>query len=174
MKKVFLVFALVLISAGAWAQDNSKMVLKHERAERREARQASYKEYIDSLILTRDYEFVPQTMQMQPAGNMRMIYNPFYFVTVYPSYIQVHIPMVKGYTPPYYIGLLNFDSFYPNGYTAVQEENGWSIKFSAAGMDGNTYAFDFYVNYVGGEATLNVSTPVYNTVTYSGYLKGYN
>lgn len=176
MKKILTIVALLVIATGAWAQDNSNISMKHERAERRDARHAAYKEFVDSLVLTRDYEFVPQTMQMQPAGNMRTIYNSGfgYYISVYPSYIQINIPIVKGYTPPYYTGMLNFDSFYPNGYIAIQEENGWSIKFSASGLDGNVYSFEFFVNYAGGETSLNVSTPVYNTVTYSGYLKAYN
>ena len=177
MKKLLLIFALSLVALGVRAQETrreERMELKHERAERREERQKEYARYLDSLILSRDYEFVPQTFQMQPAGMLRNIYNPFYYIYVYPSYIQIHVPYIKGFTPPYYIALLNFDSFYPNGYTAVQGEHGWTISFSASGMDGNTYTFDFFVYYVGGETNLNISTPVYNTVTYSGYLRGYN
>ena len=49
---------------------------REEREKRRADRLAEYTKYMDSLVLSRNFQFNPQTMQQQPAGSMRVISNP--------------------------------------------------------------------------------------------------
>ena len=57
---------------------------KEERREVREKRRAeriaNYTKSMDSLVLSRNFQFNPQTMQRQPAGPMRQIMNPEFSV----------------------------------------------------------------------------------------------
>ncbi len=171
MKKLILLVALICVTTGAWAQETHAQ--RHaERVEEREAREAAYKKYVDSLILSHDYEFLPQTLQMETAGpQITLRQTGLYYIDVYPDRIEIQIPTIKGYSFPYRLAPLKFDALYPQNYTAVQEENGWNIKFSANAFDGNTYTFDLFVNYAGGEVSLRLSTPSYNTVNYTGFLR---
>lgn len=139
-----------------------------ERLEQRKARHAAFIQSMDSTILSRNYRFIPSSFQVEPAGAMRQIYNPQYEVAVRNDYIDVYIPYVKGVVPPYYLTVLNYITYDMNGYTAVQTNDGWTITFTSSLYSINKYLFTFNIYSVSGEATLNISTELYNTVTYYG------
>ena len=70
-----------------------------EREKRRAQRQAEYEKYIDSIVLVRNFQFSPQSMQQQPAGPMRLLNNPNFGVQVWGSenllYFQ-HVQQIPG------------------------------------------------------------------------------
>ena len=69
-----------------------------EREKRRATRQAEYERYIDSLVLARNFQFNPQSMQQQPAGSMRLLNNPNFELSVWGS--EVDISSEKSYSEP--------------------------------------------------------------------------
>ena len=93
----------------AEAKRNAERTAQQEaRQQRRAERLANYEKFIDSLVLSRDFRFVPQTMQQLPAGVLRTIYNPSYEVAVWDGSVDVCMPFLKGYTPPYYPVVFNY------------------------------------------------------------------
>ena len=171
MKKLSLLFVSMLIIGIASAQNRQQ--LRYDRSEVRAERHAAYTAKIDSLVMAHRFEFHPQSYQMQPAGSMNMIYNPLYFIVVNPDYVQVYIPTLRGYVPPYYVKVLNYDIYTPQTYITVQENQGWRISFSFTDTEGYDYTYDFYINSVSGETTLNMVCPMFNTVTYTGFITSY-
>ena len=79
-----------------------------EREERRAQRLAEYEHFLDSIVLARNFQFNPQSMQQQPAGSTRILNNPNYLLTIWGSEVDVCLPFIKGVTPPYYPVLLNY------------------------------------------------------------------
>ena len=80
-KTVIIVVGLLLCVVGATVIGQKKNLSpKEERREVREKRRAdriaSFEKTMDSVILSRNFQFNPQTMQRQPAGPMRQIMNP--------------------------------------------------------------------------------------------------
>ena len=80
-KTVIIVVGLLLCVVGATVIGQKKNLSpKEERREVREKRRAdriaSFEKTMDSVILSRNFQFNPQTMQRQPAGPMRQIINP--------------------------------------------------------------------------------------------------
>ena len=63
-----------------------------EREQRRAERQAAYERYIDSIVLARNFQFTPQTMQQLVAGNVRILNNPDFGVQVWDSEIDIFLP----------------------------------------------------------------------------------
>ena len=63
-----------------------------EREKRRAERQAEYERYVDSIVLARNYQFVPQTMQQQPAGSVRMLNNANFELSVWGSEVDIFLP----------------------------------------------------------------------------------
>lgn len=175
MKKIILLASLTLFGLGAFAQNANyaQMDSRHaERVQRRDVRNADALKTMDSIVLTRYYKFSPTTFQLEPAGNLRNIYNVFYNITLRADYIDVDIPYIKGLTPPYYVTTLNCITYDIQNYTAVQNPDGWYISFSSYLQGPNKYTFEFNVNAVSGEAILTLSSDIYNTVTYSGSFMG--
>ena len=77
-KTVIIVVGLLLCVVGATVIGQKKNLSpKEERREVREKRRAdriaSFEKTMDSVILSRNFQFNPQTMQRQPAGPMRQI-----------------------------------------------------------------------------------------------------
>ena len=77
-KTVIIVVGLLLCVVGATVIGQKKNLSpKEERREVREKRRAdriaSFEKTMDSVILSRNFQFNPQTMQRQPAGPMRPI-----------------------------------------------------------------------------------------------------
>ena len=81
MKRKILITASVLFAVGVciigYTQATTKTSAERaqqreqrhiEREKRRAERQAEYEKYIDSIVLARNFQFNPQSMQQQPAG----------------------------------------------------------------------------------------------------------
>ena len=103
MKKTVIIVVGLLLCAAAVTVIGQKKVLspKEERREVREKRRAEriadFEKTMDSVILSRNFQFNPQTMQRQPAGPMRQIINPAFNVGVWDGTIDICLPYVKGH-----------------------------------------------------------------------------
>lgn len=51
-----------------------------ERVKRRAERLAAFEKHMDSIILSRNFQFNPSSMQRQPAGPVRQLINPNFTV----------------------------------------------------------------------------------------------
>ena len=170
---------IVGISVSLDAQDDSKSVRKAQREANHEARQqrraerlAEYEKFLDSLILSHNFRFVPQNMQQLPAGQVRPILNPSYEVAVWSDAVDVCIPFIKGYTPPYYTVVFNYVVPYVSGYTAEQTSDGWNVTFSSTLFSTTNYTFHLEIYSRYGGAMLTISSPFYNSVQYTGNVMG--
>lgn len=139
-----------------------------ERIAHRAERQAEYEKYIDSVVLSHNFEFNPQSAQMLPAGAMRFFTNPNYTVTLWRNTLDVCLPYWMGYTPPYRYVLLN--TVTPNLDTIVtkQTDEGWNVSFRVNLYATDDYTFSFDINSRYGGATLTISNVWYNPVQYTG------
>ena len=171
--------AVVGVSIGINAQVDTKSEKTKQRTAAQEARQqrraeriAAYEKYVDSLVMSHNYRFIPQTMQQLPAGMMRNLQNPCYEIVVSDSDVDVCIPYLKGYTPPYYPVVFNYVLPSVMGYTAEQMDNGWHVTFSSTLFSATTYTFSFEIYSHYGGATLTISSPFYNSVQYTGNILG--
>jgi hypothetical protein len=151
---------------------NRNTAAHQQRVERRAARLAAYERHIDSLITSNNYRFIPETMQQLPGGMMRNLNSAFYEVTVMPDGVDVFIPFLKGYVPPYYPVVFNYVLPQVSGYTAEQTNNGWNVTFSTTLFSSTDYTFnlEIYTHY--GGAMLTISSPFYNSVQYTGNILG--
>jgi hypothetical protein len=151
------------------AKRNAERTAQQEmRQQRRAERLSEYEKFIDSLVLSRDFRFVPQTMQQLPAGVLRTIYNPSYEVAVWSGSVDVCMPFLKGYTPPYYPVVFNYVLPSVENYTTEQTSHGWIVSFSSNMFSANDYKFTFDISSHYGGAELTISSPFYNSVQYSG------
>ena len=84
MKHLYLILVATMIALSAAAQapeDESTMTREqreqhHEqRVEERAVRHQNELKYMDSVVLSRNYKFVPNSFQQEPAGNMHQIYS---------------------------------------------------------------------------------------------------
>ena len=107
-------------------------------------------------------------MQRQPAGPMRQIMNPNFDVQVWDGTVDVCLPYVKGYMPPYYVTVLNYTIPDVKGYTTEQTHEGWMVTFSSSLFSASTYTFTFEIFTRTGGATLTITNSAYNPVQYSG------
>lgn len=155
----------------AQASKNATRTAQQEaRQQRRAERLANYEKYVDSLVLSHNYRFVPQTMQQLPAGMMRNLMNPEYEIIVWTHGADVCIPFLKGYTPPYYPVVFNYVVSNVTGYVAEQTNDGWHVTFSSTLFSSTDYTFTFEIYSRYGGATLTISSPFYNSVQYTGNL----
>ncbi len=143
---------------------------KAEKHKEREQKAAAYERFIDSLILSQYYAFVPSSFNMEPAGRTRQIINPMFRIDIGPGLVDICIPYFKGITPPYAITVINYTVPNPTAYTALQTDYGWKITFKTNLYTANNYTFEFNVYKKTGEMTLDLKSDIYNTVTYSGSL----
>ncbi|MFI3281703.1 MAG: DUF4251 domain-containing protein [Rikenellaceae bacterium] len=175
MKKRLLLVCVVMLCALAAAvtgQGDNKLTAKQEKREvrekRRADRQAAYEKMIDSIVLSRTFQFNPQTMQQQPAGSMRMISNPNFNVGYWDGTIDVFLPYVKGYVPPYHNVIINYTLPSVKNYVTEQTDDGWIVTFESTLFSASTYTFTLEVSSKFGGATLTVKNPWYNAVQYTG------
>jgi hypothetical protein len=145
-----------------------------EREKRRAERQAEYERYVDSIVLARNYQFVPQTMQQQPAGSMRMLNNPNFELSVWGSEVDIFLPYIKGVTPPYYTVMLNYTLPMVKRYVTEQTKEGWLVTFSSSLFSGSDYDFSLEIYTSSGSATLTIASPWYPDVQYIGGIIGQN
>ena len=142
------------------------------RQQRRAERLAKYERFVDSLVMSHNYRFVPQTMQQLPAGITRTLMNPEYEIIVGTDAVDVCIPYLKGYTPPYYPVVFNYILSSVQGYEAVKSNEGWHITFRSTMYTASEYTFTLEIYSRYGGATLTLSTPFYNTMQYTGNVVG--
>ena len=174
MKKTVIIVLGLLLAATAFTVIGQKKILspKEERREVREKRRAeriaNYEKFMDSLVLSRNFQFNPSTMQRQPAGPMRQIMNPAFNVGVWDGTIDICLPYIKGYVPPYYVTVINYTVPDVQGYTTEQTLEGWMVTFSTSLFSASTYTFTFEIFSRTGGANLTSTNPWYSPVQYSG------
>lgn len=139
-----------------------------ERVEHRRAKQAEFERFIDSVVLSHNFEFNPQTMQMLPAGSMRFITNLNYTMTLWRNTLDVCLPYWVGYTPPYRYVMLNTVTPNIGTITTRQTDEGWNVSFRANLYATDDYDFSLDVNSRIGGATLTITNLWYNPVQYTG------
>lgn len=142
---------------------------KHlEREKAREERTAQMVAHIDSLIISSNYSFIPLTYNIQPAGTPRNVINPQFRMDVYDEFIDIYLPFIRGIAPPFINTIINCTIPLTSLYKAETTKDGWAISFSSSLFSENNYTFNLEVFTSSGEATLNLSSDLYNTVTYNG------
>ena len=145
-----------------------------EREKRRAERQAEYEKYVDSIVLARNFQFTPQSMQQQPAGQMRLLNNPNFSLQVWGSEVDIVLPYIKGVTPPYYTVMLNYTMPSVNKYVTEQTQEGWLVTFSSSLFSGSDYDFSLEIYTSSGSATLTIASPWYPDVQYVGGISALN
>ena len=150
------------------AEPNRNSAAHQQRIEQRAARLAAYERQIDSIIMSRSYRFIPQTMQQLPAGMMRNHNSDMYEVTVMTDAVDEFIPFLKGYVPPYYTVVFNYVLPSVENYHAEKSNNGWQISFQTTLFSATDYTFLFEVSPHYGNVVLTISSPFYNSVQYTG------
>jgi hypothetical protein len=183
-RSFFIILSLALmaiigfvISGDAQSDTQSQRQAKHTerqqaRREQRAKRLEAYERHIDSLVTCRNFRFAPNTMQQLPAGIMRNLTNPTYELTVMNSEVDVCLPFLKGYTPPYYPVVFNYILTSVQGYSAVKNSEGWHITFQSTMYSSTDYTFTLEIYSKYGGATLTLSSPFYNSMQYSGNIFG--
>ena len=168
------------LSRGSQSPQNTPHVLQKQRPvspreERKEVREkrradriADYEKFMDSVVMSRHFQFNPQTMQRQPAGQMRQIMNPNFEIGVWGDVVDVCIPYIRGYVPPYTLTVINYTLPSVDGYIAEQTSDGWTVSFSSSLFSSGTYTFTFEIYSRMGGATLTVTNPWYSAVQYTG------
>ena len=161
-------------SAGELSKSDYRAELRHERREARQQRRAQriaeYTRYIDSLVLSRNFQFNPQTMQQEPAGSMQVINNPNFDLALWDTTVDICLPYIKGYTPPYYYTVLNYTIPNVSDLLLEQTAHGWNISFNSSLYSASSYTFSLEIISANGGGTLTISSPWYNSVQYSGTL----
>lgn len=181
MKRTLLIVNLVIllvaigyaVSSDAQTSKNSsndaaRTAKQEARQQRRAERLEAYEKYVDSLVMSHNFRFEPQTMQQMPAGITRTLVNPHYEVTIWDQAVDVCIPFLKGYVPPYYPVVFNYVLPRVEGYTAEQTHDGWNVTFKTTMFSASDYTFNFEIYSRYGGATLTISSPFYNSVQYTG------
>ncbi len=174
MRKLIVIALGVLLCAGAYTVIGQKKVLspKEERREVREKRRAEriaeFEKHVDSIVLSRNFQFNPQTMQRMPAGPIRQLLNPQFNLGIWDGTMDICLPYIKGYVPPYYVTILNYTIGNVQGYTTEQTHEGWMVTFSTSLFTASTYTFTLEIFTRTGGATLTITNPWYNPVQYSG------
>ena len=140
MKKIFalaLVAVFCLAGYGVSAQTqskNQKLSPKQEKREAREQRraqrQAEYERYIDSLVTSGNFQFIPNSMRVMPAGSEHLITNPNFGLQYWDGEFDIFLPYVKGAVMPYYLTVLNYTISNPEETLKEQSPNGWEVTSS--------------------------------------------
>ena len=145
-----------------------------EREQRRAQRLAEYEHYMDSIILARNFRFLPSTVQQEPAGPTRMLSNPNYELAIWDTEVDICLPYIKGITPPYYFVLLNYTLPSVSNYITEQTHDGWNVSFSTTLFSASDYNFSFEIYSNTGTAVLTISSTWYPDVQYNGSIVSIN
>ena len=145
-----------------------------EREQRRAQRLAEYERFMDSIVLARNFKFLPSTVQQEPAGPTRMLSNPNYELAVWDTEVDICLPYIKGVTPPYYFVLLNYTLPSVSNYITEQTHDGWNVSFSTTLFSASDYNFSFEIYSSSGTATLTLSSTWYPDVQYNGSIVSVN
>ncbi len=167
-----LILTLCIASVVVIGQVGQQLTPKQERREVREKRravkQAAFQKSIDSIVMSHNFQFNPQTMQRQIAGSMHLLSNPNFSVGYWDGTIDVFLPYVKGIVPPYQHVILNYTVPSVENYVTEQTDDGWLVTFQTSLFSASTYTFSLKISSKYGGATLTLKNPFYNTVTYTG------
>ncbi|MFI3327591.1 MAG: DUF4251 domain-containing protein [Rikenellaceae bacterium] len=150
------------------SQTNPKDEAREIREERRAARQAAAEKMVDSLIISKTYQFNPQTIQMQPAGPIRSLMNPNFTLGVWDNHADACLPYIVGVVPPFRNTILNYTINNLSNYSATRTDDGWLIIFESQLFSPSTYTFEIEVNTKFGGATLTLTNPWQNRIEYNG------
>ena len=145
-----------------------------EREQRRAQRLAEYERYMDSIVLARNFKFLPSSVQQEPAGPTRMLSNPNYELSIWGTEVDICLPYIKGVTPPYYFVLLNYTLPSVSNYITEQTHDGWNVSFSTTLFSASDYNFSFDIYSSSGTATLTLSSTWYPDVQYNGSIVSVN
>ncbi|HIY47613.1 MAG TPA: DUF4251 domain-containing protein [Candidatus Alistipes faecigallinarum] len=174
MKKTVIILLGLLMCTAAVTVIGQKKTLspKQERREVREKRRAervaNYEKFMDSLVLSRNFQFNPQTMQRQPAGSLRQIMNPEFSLGLWDGTADICLPYVKGYVAPYYVTMINYTVSDLQGYTTEKTQEGWMVSFSTSLFSATTYTFTLEIYSRTGGANLTITNSWYSPVQYTG------
>ena len=144
------------------------------REQRRAERLAAYERFVDSIVLSRNFKFLPSSVQQEPAGPTRMLYNPNYELAVWDTEVDVCLPYIKGVTPPYYFVLLNYTLPSVSKYITEQTRDGWNVSFSTSLFSATDYNFSLDIYSSSGSATLTIASTWYPDVQYNGSIISIN
>ena len=160
------------VHKAATATQTSIDDIREERHKAREARRAerlaAYERFMDSIVLARNFKFLPSDIAQQPAGPTRQLSNPNYELAVWGSEVDVCLPYIKGVTPPYYFVLLNYTLPAVSKYITEQTRDGWNVSFSSTLFSATDYNFSLDIYSSSGTATLTISSTWYPDVQYDG------
>ena len=144
------------------------------REQRRAQRLAEYERFLDSIVLARNFKFIPSSVQQEPAGPTRLINNPNYELAVWDTEVDICLPYIKGVTPPYYFVLLNYTMPSVSRYTTEQTRDGWNVSFSTSLFSATDYQFSLDIYSASGSAVLTISSTWYPDVQYNGAIISIN
>ena len=144
------------------------------REQRRAERLAAYEHFMDSIVLSRNFKFVPMDIQQEPAGSTRQLNNPNYELSVWDTEVDICLPYIKGVTPPYYFVLLNYTLPSVSRYITEQTRDGWTVSFSSSLFSATEYNFSLDIYTSSGSATLTISSTWYPDVQYDGSIISIN
>ena len=166
-------------SVGSTAATKSiKAEQREERHKQREARRAErlaeYERFVDSIVLARNFKFIPQNIQQEPAGSVRLLNNPNFELSVWGDEVDICLPYIKGVTPPYYYVMFNYTLPSVSRYVTEQTRDGWLVTFTTSLFSATDYQFSLAIYSSSGTATLTISSPWYPDVEYEGSIIGQN
>lgn len=177
MKRLFYTIACTLMCTfcGPYVQEAAAQTYEshlrstthEERAERRAKRLAEDAKLIDSIVLSHNFEFNPQSVQLQPAGPLNLLSNANYTVFVWRGSLDICLPYYTGIVPPYRYVLLNTGTPNISDYVTTQTDYGWTVSFKATLYATDEYTFLFEI-YSHGGANLTITNTWYNPVQYMG------
>lgn len=144
------------------------------REKNRAERLAAYERFMDSIVLARNFKFLPTDIQQEPAGSTRMLYNPNYELSVWDTEVDICLPYIKGVTPPYYFVLLNYTLPSVSRYITEQTKDGWNVSFTSSLFSATEYNFALDIFSASGSATLTISSTWYPDVQYDGSIISIN
>ena len=160
--------ALNVSPASGDYSDDLKNEKREAREKRREQRLAEYAHFMDSLVMSHNFQFNPQTMQQQPTGSMRIISNPNFSLALWDTTVDICLPYITGFTPPYRYVILNYTLPSVSNLLTEQTHTGWTVSFNTSLFSAQTYTFTLEIYSHEGGAMLTISSPWYNSVQYSG------
>lgn len=181
MKKITLFLSLLLICAVGFSVVGRKNTTpdptqepREIREQRRAARQAAMEKRIDSIVLSKTFRFLPNTMQQEPAGRMQPLSNANFEVDIWSgNTAEIFLPYIKGIVPPYHHTIINYTVPGIENYTSEQTTDGWRVSFDTSLFSASTYTFILDINAKFGTTTLSLKNQWYNTVQYSGVVTQY-
>ncbi len=144
------------------------------REQRRAERLAEYERFLDSIVLAKNFKFIPSSVQQEPAGPTRLINNPNYELAVWDTEVDICLPYIKGVTPPYYFVLLNYTMPSVSRYITEQTRDGWNVSFSTSLFSATDYQFSLDIYSSSGSAVLTIASTWYPDVQYNGSIISIN